>query len=61
MESISAVGKSINPMMIMLGTFPKGLNDGIWIAVSELGYTNDVFGLSILMHKFGHQTASSKC
>jgi len=22
--------------------FLKGLNDGIWIAVSELGYINDV-------------------
>jgi hypothetical protein len=21
--------------------FPKGLNDGIWIAVNELGYTKD--------------------
>ena len=35
MESISAIGKSTNPMMIMPGQqmkekhFPKGLNDGI--------------------------------
>ena len=28
--------------------FPKGLNDSIWIAVSELGYTNDVLSFEWL-------------
>jgi hypothetical protein len=51
MESISGVGKTTDPMMILAGKvlkekhFPKGLNDGIWIAVSESGYTNDVLSL----------------
>jgi hypothetical protein len=34
---------------------PKGLNDGIWIAVSELGYTNDVLSFEWLKH-FDAQT-----
>ena len=56
MESISAVGKTTDPMMIMLGQqmkekhFPKGLNDGIWIGVSESGYTNDILSFEWLKH-----------
>jgi hypothetical protein len=48
MESISAEGKTTDPMIIMPGQvikekhFPKGLNSSIRIAVSELGYTNDL-------------------
>jgi hypothetical protein len=56
MESISAIGKSTNLMMIMPGQqmkekhFLKGLNDGIRIAVSESGYTNDVLSFEWLKH-----------
>jgi hypothetical protein len=47
MESISGISTTTDPIMIMPGQqmkekhFPKGLNDGIWIGVSESGYTND--------------------
>ena len=30
--------------------FLKGLNDGIWISVSELGYTNDILSFEWLKH-----------
>ena len=56
MESISAIGKTTNPMIIMPGQqmkekhFPKGLNDSIRIAVSESGYTNDVLSFEQLKH-----------
>ena len=56
MESISGVGKTTDPIMILAGKvlkekhFPKGLNDGIRIAVSESGYTNNVLSLEWLKH-----------
>ena len=46
-ESISGIGTTTDPIMIMPSQqikekhFPKGLNDSIRISVSELGYTND--------------------
>jgi hypothetical protein len=61
MELISAIGKTTDPMMIMPGQqikekhFPKGLNDSIWIAVSQSGYTNDVLSFKWLKH-FDAQT-----
>jgi DDE superfamily endonuclease len=56
MESISAEGKTTDPMIIMPGQvmkekhFPKGLNDGIRMAVSESGYTNDLLSFEWLKH-----------
>lgn len=61
MECINAAGGTIHPMLIMPGQimkekhFPKGLHDGIRIAVSESGYTNDVLSLEWLKH-FDDQT-----
>jgi DDE superfamily endonuclease len=60
-ESISAISKTSDPIVIMLSQqmkekhFPKGLNDGIQIAVSESGYTNDVLSFEWLKH-FDTQT-----
>jgi hypothetical protein len=60
-ESISAIGKTTNLMIIMPGQqikekhFPKGLNDGIRIVVSESGYTNDILSFEWLKH-FNVQT-----
>ena len=53
-ESISAISKTTDPMMIMPGQqmkekhFPKGLNNGIRIAVSQSGYTNNVLSFEWL-------------
>ena len=61
MESISGVGTTTDPMMIMPSQqmkekhFPKGLNNGIQISVSELGYTNDRLSFEWLKH-FNAQT-----
>ena len=61
MESISGTGKTTDPMMIMAGLlmkekhFPKGLNDGIRLAMSESGYTNDILSFEWLKH-FDAQT-----
>jgi hypothetical protein len=61
MESISGTGKTTDPMMIMAGLlmkekhFPKGLNDGIRLAMSESGYTNDILSFEWLKH-FDMQT-----
>jgi hypothetical protein len=56
MESISGVEKTTDPMLIMASQvikekhFPKGLNEGIRIAVSDSGYTNDQLSLEWLKH-----------
>ena len=56
MESISAISKTTDPMMIILGQqmkekhFLKGLNDSVRIAVSESRYTNDVLSFEWLKH-----------
>jgi hypothetical protein len=56
MKSISAVGETTDPMLIMPGQvmkekhFPKGLNSGIQIGVSESGYTNDLLSFEWLKH-----------
>jgi hypothetical protein len=48
MELIDGEGETTNLMIIMLSRvikekhFLKGFNDGIQIAVSESGYTNDL-------------------
>lgn len=61
MESISGTGKTTDPMMIMVGLlmkekhFPEGLNDGIRLAMSESGYTNDILSFEWLKH-FDAQT-----
>jgi hypothetical protein len=50
-ESISAIGKTTDPILIIPGQqikekhFPKGLNNRVWIAVSKSGYTNDILSL----------------
>jgi hypothetical protein len=56
MESIDGEGGTTNPMIIMPGRvikekhFPKGLNDGIRIAVSESGYINNLLSFEWLKH-----------
>jgi hypothetical protein len=56
MESISSIGTTTDPMIIMPGQqmkekhFPKGLNNGIRIGVSESGYTNDRLSFEWLKH-----------
>ncbi len=58
---IDSEGRTTNPMMIMPGQmikekhFLKGLNDGIRLAVSESGYTNDLLSFEWLKH-FDAQT-----
>src|SRR5208282_2409459 len=60
-ESIDGESRTTDPMLIMPGQvmkqkhIPKGLNDGIRIAVSESGYTNDVLSYEWLKH-FDKQT-----
>jgi hypothetical protein len=61
MESISSVGTTTDPMMVMLSQqmkekhFLKGLNDRIRIGVSQSGYTNDQLSFEWLKH-FDAQT-----
>ena len=56
MESISGTRKTTDLMMIMAGLlmkekhFLEGLNDGIWLTMSELGYTNDILSFEWLKH-----------
>jgi hypothetical protein len=61
MESIDAAGGTTDLIVIIAGQvikekhFPKGLNDGIRIAVSKSGYTNDLLSFKWLKH-FDMQT-----
>ena len=56
MESINAEDGTTDPILIMPGQvmkekhFPKGLNDGIRIEVSESGYTNNLLSYVWLKH-----------
>jgi hypothetical protein len=65
-ESISVIRKTTDPIMIILNKqikekhFLKGSNDGIRIAVSESGYTNDVLSFEWLKH-FDVQTQPPPC
>jgi hypothetical protein len=65
MESIDAAGGTTDPMIVMPGQvikekhFPEGLNDGIRIAVSESGYTNDLLSFEWLKHSSAASQALS--
>jgi hypothetical protein len=65
-ESISVIRKTTDLIMIILAKqmkekyFLKGLNDGIRIAVSESGYTNDVLSFEWLK-LFDVQTQPPTC
>jgi hypothetical protein len=56
MESIDAASGTTDPMVIIAGQvmkekhFLKGLNNGIRMAVSESGYTNDLLSFEWLKH-----------
>jgi len=64
-ESISAVGETIPPYIIINGKrrmdnwFNSGLDSEIIIDISDSGYTNNRIGLDFLKHFIKHTQASS--